>query len=149
MEFNSPFDAEIDFFCEGVSFPLENTGIIEQWIIETLALEQKEYLQIHFIFCSDEYLLNINKTHLNHNYFTDVITFCLSDKPIEADIFISVDRVRENSISYKTSFLMELHRVIIHGILHCAGYEDSTEKLKLKMREKEDFYLSKLTKSDA
>lgn len=143
---DSPFNPEIDFFCEDVSFPLESPDNIEHWIIETLTKEEKEYLQIHFIFCSDEYLLEINKTHLDHHFYTDVITFCLSDNPIEADIFISVDRVRENAVSYKSSFLQELHRVMIHGVLHCAGYKDSTPEQKTEMRLKEDYYLSKKQK---
>jgi rRNA maturation RNase YbeY len=97
------------------------------------------------IFCSDEYLLDVNKKYLNHDYYTDIITFdYVEDKIISGDIFISSDRVRENANQFNVSFEMELFRIIIHGILHLLGYKDKTKKDKSLMTEKENFYLSRL-----
>lgn len=100
-----------------------------------------EHLQ--YIFCSDEYLLAINKQHLNHNYYTDIITFDLSETPdaVTGEIYISIDRVRENAHTYKVPFKQELLRVIFHGALHLCGYKDKTEKDQQLMRKAEDKYL--------
>ena len=101
---------------------------------------------INYIFCSDEYLLNVNQEHLQHDYYTDIITFDLSDVKgqIVADIFISVDRVRENSLDAKTTFDNEMHRVLVHGLLHLIGYNDKTESEQSVMRSKENYYISAL-----
>jgi len=110
--------------------------------------EKKESLsfdELSIIFCSDEYLLEINKSFLSHNYFTDIITFDLSDKStnlISGEIYISVDTVRKNAVDYKTTFENELHRVIFHGILHLCGYKDKKKSDQIIMKQKEDFYLS-------
>jgi rRNA maturation RNase YbeY len=98
---------------------------------------------LNYIFCSDEYLLEINKQYLDHDYFTDIITFDNSeeDKQLEGDIYISVDRVRDNAATFHTDFDSEMRRVLIHGLLHLVGYEDSSEALKTAMRAKEDEYL--------
>ena len=98
---------------------------------------------MNYVFCSDEYLLEINKQYLDHDYFTDIITFDNSeeDNQLEGDIYISVDRVRENAATFHTDFDTEMRRVLIHGLLHLAGYEDSSEALKTAMRAKEDEYL--------
>jgi probable rRNA maturation factor len=100
---------------------------------------------VSYIFCSDIYLLQVNQQFLNHNYFTDIITFDNSagDGLIVGDVFISVDRIRENAAKYKVSVTDELHRVIIHGALHLVGYTDKTPADKEKMTLKEDFYLNK------
>lgn len=98
---------------------------------------------VSLIFCSDNYLLDINKNYLNHNYYTDIITFnYVEDKVISGDLFISIDRVKENAIEFDTIFENELYRVIFHGILHLIGYNDKTKEEKGVMREKEDLYLS-------
>jgi len=98
---------------------------------------------LNFIFCSDNYLLKINVEHLNHDTYTDIITFDYSKEDrISGDIFISIDRVEENAKSHKTSFENELHRVIIHGVLHLLGYGDKEPGQKAEMRQKEDFCLS-------
>lgn len=98
---------------------------------------------VTLIFCSDSYLLEINRNYLNHNYFTDIITFnYVDDKVISGDLFISIDRVKENAIEFDTTLKNELYRVIFHGILHLIGYNDKTEEEKVIMREMEDLYLS-------
>jgi len=112
-------------------------------LLEIVSRENKQISYINYNFCSDEYLLEINKKHLNHNYFTDIITFELNPKdgPIEADIYLSLERVKENSKVINTPYLQELKRVMIHGLLHCCGYLDKTKKQQQIMRKKEDEYL--------
>ena len=118
---------------------------LKNWIKNTVKEEGFSIGEINIIFTSDDYLLEINKNFLSHDYYTDVITFDYSDnKKISGDIFISVDRVRENAEKYKEKFFDELNRVIIHGILHLLGYKDKTSTEKHLMRKKEDFYLKKL-----
>lgn len=99
---------------------------------------------INYIFCSDEYLLKINQNSLNHDYYTDIITFPLHErnKPIEGEIYISIDRVKDNAKSLKISFKTELLRVIAHGALHLCGYKDKTKAQILEMRNKESFYIN-------
>jgi rRNA maturation RNase YbeY len=105
--------------------------------------EKKKTGDISFIFCSDEYLLGINQQYLEHDYYTDIITFDdVSGELISGDIFISVDRVRENAEIYGQSFSDELHRIIIHGVLHLLGYKDKEPDQKEIMTGKEDYYLS-------
>ncbi|RYF91234.1 MAG: rRNA maturation RNase YbeY [Chitinophagaceae bacterium] len=108
-------------------------------------LEQKHGGQLNFIFCSDDYLLDINRTYLNHNYFTDIITFDLSQSNsnlIEGEIYISIDTVRSNAEQFHTTPNHELHRVIFHGVLHLLGYNDKTTAQQQLMTTKEDFYLN-------
>ncbi len=98
--------------------------------------------EISVIFCSDEYLLDVNRQYLNHDYYTDVITFSYAEhNQLNGDIFISVDRVKENAVIFDSSFIKELYRVIIHGVLHLMKYVDKTEEDKEFMRKKEEFYL--------
>ena len=114
-------------------------------MLETvLAKEEQHAKTINYIFCSDDYLLKINKEYLNHDTLTDIITFDNSEEEgkIEADIFISIDRIKENALSLKKDFDQELHRVIIHGLLHLLGYNDKTDDDKAEMRKKEDACLS-------
>lgn len=101
---------------------------------------------VNYIFCSDEYLLAINQAHLNHDTYTDIITFQYSgpSEAVLSDIYISVDRVKENSKNFKTPFVRELSRVILHGALHLCGYKDKTPSQIQEMRSKEEFYLNKL-----
>ncbi|MDR3227783.1 MAG: rRNA maturation RNase YbeY [Prevotellaceae bacterium] len=136
----------IRFFTENISFDLKNKRKIKQWIADVAKSENKNIGEINFIFCSDAHLLDINKKYLNHNYFTDVITFDFCEGVnISGDIFISIDTVRANAIEYKQLFDDELHRVMIHGILHLCLYCDSTESEIAVMRSKENIYLKKLT----
>jgi len=112
--------------------------------IETLfRKEEKEIEYVNYIFCSDERVLGINNEFLAHDYYTDIITFELSGKrkPVQAEVYISVDRVRDNAKRLKESFSKELHRVIFHGALHLCGYRDKTAKDQKEMRKMEDHYL--------
>ncbi|NOZ34409.1 MAG: rRNA maturation RNase YbeY [Chlorobi bacterium] len=104
--------------------------------------ENKTDGELSFIFCSDNYLLEMNKNYLKHDFYTDVITFDYCENDIvSGDIFISIDRIKENAKIYKTTFQNELHRIMIHGVLHLVGYNDKTDKEQKQMREKENFYL--------
>lgn len=135
----------IQYFNEDVPLPKLKKRKSTKWIKETILSEGKRVGDISFIFCSDIYLLEVNKTYLDHDYFTDIITFdYVEGTLVSGDIFISVDRVRENSIEFKTTFENELNRILIHGVLHLVGYKDKNKKDKLLMTEKEDFYLKSL-----
>lgn len=135
----------IRFFTEDISFSLKNKGLVRKWIKQTIIDESHKLRELNFIFCSDQYLLSINQQFLNHDTYTDIITFDNSDKEglIIGDIFISVDRVQENAKSFKTNLEDELQRVMIHGTLHLLGYPDKGKEAKAIMTQKEDFYLSK------
>lgn len=137
----------IHYFTEDIRFTLKHKTIIKNWLREAIGTEGYRLEELNFIFCSDEYLLGINQQFLNHDTYTDVITFDNSEvlKTIEGDIFISVDRIRENAKQFKLDFRDELCRVMIHGTLHLLGYKDKTKAAKLLMTEKEDHYLSRLT----
>lgn len=137
-------DSTLLFFNEGISFTLREKKKIRRWIYASMNLEKKVVGSINFIFCSDDYLLEINKKYLQHNTFTDIITFDSSevDSHLSGDIFISIDRVKENAKHFRARFVNELHRVMIHGMLHLAGYKDKDEEQKKLMRSKEDYYLS-------
>ena len=122
-----------------------NTTETEHMIKKIILSETKEVGDIVCLFCDDNYLLNINIKYLNHDYFTDVITFDYSEKNIlSGDIIISSERIKENSVIYNTSFKEELYRVMIHGILHLMGYKDKTKSEKKKMRRLEDLYMKNL-----
>lgn len=136
----------IHFFSEDIDFHLKEETPIRNWITTIADSYNYRIEDINYVFCSDEYLLDINKTHLDHDYYTDIITFDNSEEThvLEADIFISVDRVEENSKSIGTGFSQELYRVIIHGLLHLLGFGDKTDSEKKEMREKEDACISLL-----
>jgi probable rRNA maturation factor len=136
--------ASIQFFAEQVVFKLKHPRKTSNWIKSTITKEKKKVGSINFIFCSDAYLLEINQQYLNHNTLTDIVTFDNSedDSIIEGDIFISIDRVSENALKFERPTDEELHRVIIHGILHLIGYSDKSTLQKTEMRKKEDAYLS-------
>jgi rRNA maturation RNase YbeY len=136
--------SKINFFTEEIKFKLDHPIKTSRWIKETIKAEKTTLAQLNFIFCSDSYLLKFNTEYLNHNTFTDIITFDNADEGglMAGDIFISIDRVRENAQKFKVSFDTELHRVIIHGVLHLLGYGDKDIPSKTKMRKKEDAYLS-------
>lgn len=135
----------ISFFSEDTDFSLKQRSQIRQWILETVKNEGKTTGQLNFIFCSDEYLLKINQEYLNHDTYTDIVTFDNSEEEdlIEGDIFISIERVRENAGSFKVAEKDELNRVIVHGVLHLLGYKDKKPDDKEIMTNKEDEYLGK------
>ena len=125
---------------------LKNRNALKAFIESLFKSEKVKAEQVTYIFCSDDELLNINKEFLKHDFYTDIITFDLSDSrisPKKGDIYISVDRVKDNARVYDLSISKELHRVIIHGILHLCGYKDKSAKEIKLMRFKEDLYLSK------
>jgi probable rRNA maturation factor len=128
----------VSFFNEDVDMPNLNVSSIKKWIIKIINNQEKITGNINYIFCSDLYLLEINKKYLNHDYFTDIVTFdYCEDEIVSGDIFISVDRVAENSEIYKSGNT-ELYRVIVHGILHLLGFNDSSIEEQTEMRAKED-----------
>lgn len=138
-------EENINFYVEDIDFTLSNHLLIFDWIKNTIVNEGKKLRYLNFIFCSDNYLHKINVEYLNHDTFTDVITFPYSkDNYIEGDIFISIDRIKENAQSFNVSFENELHRVMIHGTLHLLGYLDKSTEEKTLMTQKENEYLSKL-----
>ncbi len=126
-------------------FRIKDKLKLKNWILKSIEEEKRGVNFISFNFCSDEYILELNNSALKHNYYTDIITFELNYKKenIEADIYISIDRVKENAKFLKESFVNELHRVIIHGVLHLCGYKDKSSRESKKMREKENYYLNK------
>jgi rRNA maturation RNase YbeY len=130
----------IQFFQENISFKLKNATKIKQWIKSVVEKENQKLLELNFIFCDDEYLHKINVEYLQHDTYTDIITFDNSEHigKIEGDIFISIERVKENADNLKITFEQELHRVMIHGVLHLLGYKDKTKAEKQAMRAKED-----------
>ena len=133
----------VSFFSEDIDFKVVNPIKTKKWLKNASISEGYELSQLNYVFCSDEYLLEINKQYLDHDYFTDIITFDNSeeDNQLEGDIYISVDRVRENAATFHTDFDTEMRRVLIHGLLHLAGHDDTSEALKTAMRAKEDEYL--------
>lgn len=133
----------INFFEEDISFKLKDKAKVKEWIKTTVETEGYKLKELNYIFCSDKYLLQINQQYLNHDTYTDIITFDNSGKEgiIEGDIFISVDRIRENATKFATSETNELHRVIVHGALHLLGYQDKMAESKKLMTSKEDEYL--------
>ncbi|MFK8010216.1 MAG: rRNA maturation RNase YbeY [Saprospiraceae bacterium] len=138
-------EEKINFYSEDIEFFLPNHSIIFDWINKTIESESKVLHHLNYIFCSDTYLHKINVEYLNHDTFTDVITFPYAEgKNIEGDIFISIERVKENAKSFEVEFENELHRVMIHGTLHLLGYLDKTVEDKTQMTQKENEYLSKL-----
>jgi probable rRNA maturation factor len=134
----------ITFFEEDITYKLKNKKAVRHWITETIKAEGFKLKELTYIFCSDSYLLQINQQYLKHDTYTDIITFDNSEtnKLISGDIFISIDRIRENAVKFNISETDELHRVIIHGALHLLGYKDKTAVTKEKMTLKEDYYLN-------
>ena len=133
-------DSAIEFSTYDISFELEDQDQIVNWISNVVSRENMQIEYLSYMFCSDEKLLEVNKQYLDHDYYTDIITFDQSDEEgiIEGDIFISIDRVRDNAKEMNQSFTDELHRVIIHGVLHLCGYGDKTPEEEKAMRKKED-----------
>ncbi len=132
-------ESGIFFFPEDIDFKLDEEKVTAKWLQKIIEQEGHQLLLLNFIFCSDEYLLQLNQEYLNHDTLTDIITFPYNSPPlIEGDIFISVERVEENAGLYKTSIREELDRVMAHGVLHLCGYGDKTPDEEKKMRLKED-----------
>lgn len=136
--------ADIDFFSQDIPFKVPRPAKTRRWIREVISLERKALVHLNYIFCSDDHLLQMNQQYLQHDTFTDILTFDNSEQPghIEGDVFVSIDRVSANAETLGVSFDEELHRVIIHGVLHLIGYGDKTSAEKALMRKKEDAYLS-------
>jgi len=136
--------ATIRFFSEDISFKIDSPRKKTLWIKEVARREKKTIKEINYIFCSDEYLLQLNQGFLNHKTLTDIITFDNSEgkNGLEGEIYISIERVQENAIKFNTEFEDELHRVMIHGVLHLIGYKDKKHSEKALMRKKEEACLS-------
>jgi len=132
------------YFTEDIRFLLRDKRKLRNWIYHCMKAEEKSIGNVNIIFCSDRYLLDLNQTYLHHDTFTDIITFDYSESrnALSGDIFISIERVKNNAQKFHTSFLNELHRVIIHGFLHLAGYKDKSKSEQQIMRSKEDYCLS-------
>ncbi len=132
----------ISFFTEDIKFELDYQVEIDNWLNEAITHERKQIEEINYIFCSDSYLLEINQKYLQHDYYTDIITFPYSYNPIKSDIYVSIDRIRDNARTNHCDDTIELYRVIIHGLLHMMGYDDTTEQAQQLMTQKENFYLN-------
>lgn len=137
----------IRFYSNSIPFVLKSKRLIRAWLESLLENEHKLSGNINYVFCSDAYILDMNIQFLSHSFYTDVISFEYSetgDNFVNGDIYISIDTVKANSKTYKTSFYHELHRVMAHGLLHFCSYDDKTPEQQIIMRKREDFYLARL-----
>jgi probable rRNA maturation factor len=134
----------ISFFEENITFRLKERNRVKQWLRHLAAEEKFQIKELNFIFCTDEYLLKINQDYLQHDTYTDIITFDNSEEEtlLEGDIFISIDRVQENAKKENVLFEDELHRIMSHGLLHLMGYKDKKKEDQFAMKVKEDFSVS-------
>ena len=141
--------SSIRFIFEDVSFSLPSRTLLKQWISICVSTDNKSIDELNIVFCSDAYLLDINRKFLSHDYLTDIITFPYSatKEPIKAEMFISYDRIKENAKDFDVARLTELHRVIAHGVSHLLGYPDKTKKQKEVMKAKEDYFLTLFPKN--
>ena len=137
--------SKVCFFFQGAKVSLDNRTQLKKYIESIFKKEGKKLESINYIFCTDKAVLEINRQFLAHDFYTDIITFGLSEAkaPIQAEVYISIDRVKENARQLGVSFKSELHRVIFHGVLHLCGYKDKSKKDIEEMRGKEEFYLKK------
>lgn len=141
---NSKQSLSIHFFFQGVRPNLKNRKKLKYFLDFLFANEGRHLNHLNYIFCTDKMLLKINRDYLNHNFYTDILTFSLSSPElITGEIYISADRVKENAKTYEVDFQKELHRVIFHGALHLCGYNDKSSSEKEIMTKKENFYLRK------
>lgn len=131
---------KINFFSEDISFNLKQKTVLRNWIQKVVSSKGAKIAEINYIFCSDEYLKEVNIQYLQHDYYTDIITFDNSEEEhlLEGDIYISIDRVLENSQHFSKLFENELHRVMIHGILHLLGWGDKTQEEAEQMQQEEE-----------
>jgi len=134
----------VSFHSADITFILKEKSKFRKWIISEIIRINHKPGYLNLIFCSDDYLLDINRKYLNHDYYTDIITFNYNDdKRISGDLFISIDRIKENASNFNTNFHHELQRVVIHGILHLLGHSDNSNLLKKKIHEIEDEAMSR------
>ena len=132
----------IRYFNEDIHFVLKDKLLNNRWLKLVAGSEIRSIGDVNIIFCSDKYILDINIRYLNHDYYTDIITFDYCEgKKLSGDLFISIDSVRENALEYGVEFIDELHRVMVHGLLHLIGYDDHTPEEAKIIHEKEDYYL--------
>ena len=139
--------ATIAFHLNDQAVSLPDQHLLHTWLTAIAEAEGKSIQSLEYIFCNDEALLQINRQYLGHDTLTDIITFPFAQNPIEAEIYISAERVRENASFYDEPAANEFCRVIVHGLLHMCGFRDTSEEEKAVMREKEDYYLGILNKS--
>jgi len=134
----------VSFHSADITFILKEKSKFRKWINSEIIRNTCKPGYINLIFCSDDYLLEINRKYLNHDYYTDIITFNYNeDKRISGDLFVSIDRIKENANNFNTNFLHELQRVVIHGVLHLLGHSDNSHSLKKKIHEMEDDSLNR------
>lgn len=141
MADHSSIEEHIHFFNEDCSFEISEKAAVYKGVIKIIKDHSFLPGEINIIFCSDEYLLQMNREYLDHDYYTDILTFPIDHNPLSGDLFISIDRITEYSEHHHISVSEEVLRVIFHGVLHLVGYEDNDKKQKALMREKEDEYL--------
>lgn len=141
LPFETP-ETPVSFHFEDSSIDLPDERLLTEWLLAVARAENKPFQELNFIFCSDEYLLRLNIEYLQHDYYTDVITFQHSDDAIHGDVYISTDRVADNAAANHISVQQELCRVMVHSVLHLAGYGDKTPEQERLMRQKENFYLN-------
>lgn len=136
--------AQLHFFTEDISYRIRDIRKLQAWIINTIEREKGSLENINFILSSDTFIHKINLEYLNHDTYTDIITFEYNEpgQSILSDIYISLDRCRENAVTYKAKLTDEIHRILIHGVLHLLGYKDKAPAEKKQMTSKEDYYLS-------
>jgi len=134
---------KIQFFAENIRFNLKNRSVLRHWLHTVIEKEEGQCGTLTYIFCNDDYLSDLNSRFLSHKSLTDILTFQNTEEEgmVEGDIFISIDRVAENAEKYHVNFEEELHRVMVHGVLHLLGYKDKMKDEKVKMRKKEADYL--------
>jgi probable rRNA maturation factor len=134
----------INFFCEDIEFKISQVRKTKIWLKTIAQQENFELGDLNYLFCSDDYVLNVNRQYLKHDFYTDIITFDNSESEsiIEGDIFVSIERVKDNAVTLSQNFETELRRVLAHGLLHLIGYDDLTDEQENLMREKEGFYLA-------
>ncbi|MBL7774466.1 MAG: rRNA maturation RNase YbeY [Saprospiraceae bacterium] len=134
-------DPSVSFHFEAVEFDLPDPASLGLWLQQIASLEGKPMLGLDVIFCSDEYLRQVNREHLQHDYYTDIITFPYTEGAVHGDLFVSSERVAENAQTHRQPFVRELCRVLAHGVLHLAGYGDKSDQEISTMRAKEEHYL--------
>ncbi len=134
----------INFFSEDIQYRIRNKKLLRLWVYNCIKEEGSELEEVNYILCSDNFLINLNMEYLSHDTYTDIITFQYNEgvEQLHSDIFISLERIKENAKQFKQRQLDELHRIMIHGVLHLLGYEDKTPVKKQEMTAKENYYLS-------